>query len=230
MTPAGHLQLEKEASHDPDILRILAMSAVGGGIFSSAPPAAQTYTVRFEPAADVLAKGLDPVLALEALAELGAVSRVALDDTALPSLDDLNPGRSYLRWSITLCTNASESREVIRDVFAFFDAPTVVEVEKVTPAVPALRIIEVPAEAPREAVPEPTAAECPSPRRPSPRPSQARRRSLRPTSRSTPPRPPAQPSEQPRLDRRSASTPRRWTRSSTWSVSSSSPTPSSRRR
>ncbi len=154
VTPAASI----EASHDPDILRILAMSAVGGGIFSSAPPAAQTYTVRFEPAADVLAKGLDPVLALEALAELGAVSRVALDDTALPSLDDLDPGHSYLRWSITLCTNASESR--IRDVFAFFDAPTVVEVEKVTPAVPALRIIEVP-EAPREAVSEPTAAEVP---------------------------------------------------------------------
>ncbi len=149
VTPAAAV----ETSHDPDILRILAMSAVGGGIFSSVPPAAQTYTVRFEPAPDVFERGLDPLLALHALAELGDVSSIVLDDSALPSLDDLDPSRSYLRWTVTLCTTAPEAR--IRDVFAFFDAPTVVEVEKVVASVPGLRIIEAPAPADAPAPPPP---------------------------------------------------------------------------
>lgn len=133
-------------SDDPVIRRILAMSAEGGGLFSSSPPRPQSLVVKFTPAPDVLARGLDPLLPLLALADLGDVESATLEAPGLPSLDDLDLDRCHLSFTVVLVTTAPIGR--IRDVFAFFEAPSVVDVEVRPVRLPSVHVIDVPTHLP----------------------------------------------------------------------------------
>jgi two-component system, chemotaxis family, sensor kinase CheA len=76
-----------------------------------------TYRVTVVPHPDALRNGLDPLLLIRQLTQLGTVSSVRLDAGALPALADLDPERCYLSWAVRLETDCTPA--AIADVFAF---------------------------------------------------------------------------------------------------------------
>ena len=62
---------------------------------------AAAYAIRFEPAAEVFSLGLDPLLVLRDLAQLGRLTSEA-DLSRLPALASLDPERCYLGWRLRL--------------------------------------------------------------------------------------------------------------------------------
>ncbi len=86
----------------------------------------QTFRVVFAPGRDIFRQGMDPLLVVRDLAELGEVSRVTVDTTALPSLEALDPESSYLAWSMDLVTERTEPQ--VRDVFAFVEDISRIEI------------------------------------------------------------------------------------------------------
>ncbi len=86
------------------------------------------YTIQFDPAADLFRLGLDPLLVLRDLAQLGRLT-VEADLSRLPSLESLDLETCYLRWRLRLETSAGI--EQIRDAFAFVEDVAVVTIEAV---------------------------------------------------------------------------------------------------
>jgi two-component system chemotaxis sensor kinase CheA len=82
------------------------------------PEPAGAWTIRFAPKSEMYAKANESGLVLRELARLGA-TEVALDDDALPPLDQLSAETSYLNWTIRLVTEAGEAD--IREVFEFVE-------------------------------------------------------------------------------------------------------------
>lgn len=142
-----------------DLLRALLDSAASGGTGvppemeelvaqlsgvrdggPDAPPKADTpvgerrrnsteYAIEFEPGPEVFRLGLDPLLVLRDVAELGRVLSVEADLRRLPPVGELEPEECYLAWRIRLQTSAGEDE--VRDVFAFFEGVAEVSVEAV---------------------------------------------------------------------------------------------------
>jgi two-component system chemotaxis sensor kinase CheA len=92
---------------------------------SQAPPIVQSWIVRMRPYADLYAKANDSLLILRDLAQLGALE-VSLDDSALPTLDALDPEEGYLSWSVALRDACEE--EAIRKVFEFVEGDCDLEI------------------------------------------------------------------------------------------------------
>lgn len=92
-------------------------------------PKSVEYAVRFEPAPEFFRIGLDPLLVLRDLSQLGRVVSVEPDLSRLPALDSLNPGLCYLGWSVRLASSAAP--EQVRDVFAFVEDVAAVTIEAV---------------------------------------------------------------------------------------------------
>jgi two-component system, chemotaxis family, sensor kinase CheA len=86
---------------------------------ASDPTTTITYEVRFEPSAELFSQGMNPVLLLRNLAEVGTVLRTDIDLGGLPPLKELDPERCYLRWTIWLQSKGGPAE--IRDVFAFVE-------------------------------------------------------------------------------------------------------------
>jgi two-component system chemotaxis sensor kinase CheA len=107
----------------------------------SAPPDGHpvTYVVRVTPHPDSLRSGLDPLVLLRELAQLGTIEAVQLHTEQLPSLRDLDPERCYVSWTIRLRTSRPQS--AIADVFAFASEmiPVTIEPEN-RPAEPAAKV------------------------------------------------------------------------------------------
>ncbi len=82
------------------------------------PTSCETYVISFAPQSALFRNGHDPVHLFTALQELGDL-KVDTDVSNLPELCDLDPENCYLRWSLTLETEASI--DDIRDVFEFVD-------------------------------------------------------------------------------------------------------------
>jgi two-component system chemotaxis sensor kinase CheA len=87
-----------------------------------------TYTVRFVPSPDIFREGMDPLLLLRDLAELGKVEEVAADLSQLPALPELQPDSCYLAWNIRLTTD--KQRIDIQDVFAFVEDGAQIVIEE----------------------------------------------------------------------------------------------------
>jgi two-component system chemotaxis sensor kinase CheA len=94
-------------------------------------PAERDWRVRFTPDATFFASGSDPLLLLRDLAQLGAVDRVALDLSRLPSLEGLDPETCHLAWSLRLRTAAGEAE--IREVFSFAEESCALAIEAEAP-------------------------------------------------------------------------------------------------
>jgi two-component system chemotaxis sensor kinase CheA len=77
-----------------------------------------TYRIRFRPPADIFTRGIDPVLLVNELSELGMCKIVALKDT-IPLLHDIVPEHCYTYWDIILTTNRNAS--AIKDTFIFVE-------------------------------------------------------------------------------------------------------------
>jgi two-component system chemotaxis sensor kinase CheA len=102
-----------EQPHDPEIRDEI-----------SALP--HSYHICFEPHAELLLTGNNPILLLRELAELGECSLVAHLDR-IPQLDAIDPEQCYTRWEILLTTTAGEN--AIRDVLLFVEDRATVTIE-----------------------------------------------------------------------------------------------------
>ena len=95
-------------------------AASGTPAAPAALPAAATrnWVIHFRPAPDALLNGLNPLLVLRELRELGRLE-ARLDGGAIPPLAEIDPERCYAAWDLTLETGAAEN--AIRDVFIFVE-------------------------------------------------------------------------------------------------------------
>ena len=80
-------------------------------------PELQTYRVTLTPGPDVLRRGINPLGVLDELRELGTTS-IVTDPDQVPPLDQLDPERCYLSWTITVKTEAAPER--LCEAFLFF--------------------------------------------------------------------------------------------------------------
>lgn len=87
------------------------------------------YRVTFVPGPDMLRHGMDPLLLLRDLAEVGEVLEVTADASRLPDLRELAPEESYLGWTIRLST--SKSQDELHAVFIFVEDSSQIAIEKV---------------------------------------------------------------------------------------------------
>jgi two-component system chemotaxis sensor kinase CheA len=85
------------------------------------------WKISFAPGPDLMRKGMDPLLLLRELKQLGELS-ITTDMSAIPPLDELDPERCYIRWDIVLTTSAM--REAIVDVFVFAEYDCELTIEK----------------------------------------------------------------------------------------------------
>ncbi len=91
-----------------------------------AAPTEAVYQIRFEPGPELFRTGLDPLLVLRDLAQLGELLEVSAGVERLPALAELDPEVCHLAWKLRLHTTASIA--AIRDVFAFVEDVAVVEI------------------------------------------------------------------------------------------------------
>lgn len=91
---------------------------------SEAPLA--THRIQFHPAPDIAASGLDPMVLLNELRSLGTC-RIAVNTAAIPVLDELDPERCHLGWSVELRTRHELNR--VRDVFVFVEDTSELRIE-----------------------------------------------------------------------------------------------------
>ncbi len=80
--------------------------------------AEKVWTIRFAPGPDLMRNGADPLLLVRELEGLGKLTARA-SMGGIPALGELEPERCYVRWEMTLATQASE--DAIRDVFIFVE-------------------------------------------------------------------------------------------------------------
>ncbi len=89
------------------------------------------YAIRFEPGPDIFSLGLDPLLVLRDLSQLGSLAAEA-DLSRLPALETLDPEQCFLGWRLHLKTSAA--MEQIRDAFAFMEDVAVIEIAPIASA------------------------------------------------------------------------------------------------
>ncbi len=93
-------------------------------------PARMIYHVTLAPGPEVLRRGANPLGVLDELRELGETS-IATDPGIVPPLEDLDPERCYLSWTITVKTDADPER--LREAFLFFADDSSVTIHRLTP-------------------------------------------------------------------------------------------------
>jgi two-component system chemotaxis sensor kinase CheA len=79
---------------------------------------AHDWCIHFRPGPTILLNGMNPLLLLRELRELGQL-RVDLDTAAIPPLGAIDAEHCYLAWNMVLTTSAVP--EAIRDVFIFVE-------------------------------------------------------------------------------------------------------------
>ncbi len=89
------------------------------------PEAAAGWVISFRPHDVMFAKANDAVTLLRELARLGHCS-VQINDALLPTLDTLDPEKSYLAWKIHLDSACDES--AVREVFEFVEGDCDLEI------------------------------------------------------------------------------------------------------
>ncbi len=77
-----------------------------------------TYRIRFRPPADIFTRGIDPVLLVNELNDLGMCKIVALKND-IPLLNDIVPEHCYTYWDIILTTNRGAG--AIKETFIFVE-------------------------------------------------------------------------------------------------------------
>ncbi len=95
------------------------------------PPSrsANVYRVTLAPGPDTLRRGINPLGALVELRELGD-THIETDPEAIPDLDEIDPERCYLTWTITVETGVGIDQ--LNEVFLFFAEDSAVSIERRT--------------------------------------------------------------------------------------------------
>ncbi|MEL6107960.1 MAG: chemotaxis protein CheA [Planctomycetota bacterium] len=138
---AGLLSAARDGTPEPENVREVAeqlqklngmdvaqQNASASEESTSAQEGQVTYDVEFKPSTDFFHFGLDPLLLLRELAETGTVSDFQVDASEVPSLADMEPESSYLRWTFRLQTE--KPLEELQNVFMFVDDDTIIEFER----------------------------------------------------------------------------------------------------
>ena len=86
-----------------------------------------TYQIKLTPGPDVLRRGITPLGVLDELRELGETS-IVTDPELVPALDQLDPERCYLSWTIAVKSAAEPARLV--EAFLFFAEDSTVVIEQ----------------------------------------------------------------------------------------------------
>ena len=94
-------------------------------------PAEKVWVISFKPRAALYANANEALPLLRELGRLGQID-VVFDDSALPSLADLDPEGAYFSWTVTLHSACEE--HAIRDVFEFVEDDCVLEIAAQAPA------------------------------------------------------------------------------------------------
>ena len=116
-----HAEADAAAAHRPEHAEADAAAAPG-----SAQP--QVWCIRFTPGREILARGLDPLVLLRNLADLGEVEGSHVDTSRLPPLAEIDPERCDLAWLVVLRTTAEEAQ--LREAFAFAEGECTLEIRK----------------------------------------------------------------------------------------------------
>ncbi len=86
-----------------------------------------TYRVAFVPGRDILRQGMDPLLLLRDLSQIGKILETQAGLSRLPPLSELDPESCYLGWSVRLV--AAQTPAQINEVFAFVQDSSQVSIE-----------------------------------------------------------------------------------------------------
>jgi len=138
----GHIRVTPELvgvglearDHIQSLLREEADIAAGDRILKRlrhigpSTSASVTYRIRFQPAADILLTGTDPLLLLRELAEMGELRLTAHADR-IPGLEAFDPEQCYAEWEAVLTTDAGE--DAIRGVFIFVEDRANIRIDRV---------------------------------------------------------------------------------------------------
>ena len=89
--------------------------------------APRAYRVGFVPGRDIFRQGMDPLLLIRDLSQIGKRLETRLDLSQLPSLSEFDPESCYLGWSV--CLTTTETPEQIAEVFAFVEDGSQVSIE-----------------------------------------------------------------------------------------------------
>jgi two-component system chemotaxis sensor kinase CheA len=91
----------------------------------------RTYYVRFQPKAEILSNGTNPLFLVEDFKGLGEY--LAFPDlTRLPALKDIEPGKCYIDWEIVVATEQCQDK--ILEIFIFAEDNCSIEIEKLADA------------------------------------------------------------------------------------------------
>lgn len=158
-------------------------------VAAEAPPAPRhRWRIDLMPGRDVFRRGLDPMLALRELSEMGTVSSARCVTDALPALGELDPDSSYLGWQLELATDrpAADLEEVLGFVAEGGRIAITAAAEVAAPVAPppevihAAAVVAAPPARARRATPEVIAAlevvaalATPAPSEPAPAPAPA---------------------------------------------------------
>jgi two-component system, chemotaxis family, sensor kinase CheA len=88
------------------------------------------YQIKLTPGPDVLRRGINPLGVLDELRELGETS-IVTDPETVPLLDQLDPERCYLDWTITVKSAAEPAR--LFETFLFFAEDSTIVIERRLP-------------------------------------------------------------------------------------------------
>jgi len=116
-------------------------AAAAGHVEAKSPVAASqpeagkatySYKVEFRPDREMFSSGTNPIVLLRNLADLGAVTRCEMHGEELPALEELDPSKCYLSWTIEMESGCRI--EELQEVFEFVEHLAEVRIEDVTPA------------------------------------------------------------------------------------------------
>jgi two-component system, chemotaxis family, sensor kinase CheA len=139
-----------------DVLRALLLAARTGGpppaseaelradlqrmmTGEPAPPAARSeriIAIAFVPTQHFMERGMDPLLLVRDLAELGEIVAIELDAAQVPPLEALDPEDCFVRWRVCLRTSRTDAD--VQDLFTFVEDSCTLETSaRASPAEPA---------------------------------------------------------------------------------------------
>ena len=85
-----------------------------------------TYRIRFRPSGDIFSRGINPLLLLQELREMGDCKVIAHTEN-IPELSGLDPEQCYTYWDIILTT--AKAMNIIQDVFIFVQDESEVRID-----------------------------------------------------------------------------------------------------
>jgi two-component system chemotaxis sensor kinase CheA len=94
-------------------------AASGAACEAKAAGELSLYRVEFRPDRELFSSGTNPIVLLRNLAALGDVTVSHLHSEELPPLEELDPEKCYLAWSVEIATVRGE--EELREVFEFVE-------------------------------------------------------------------------------------------------------------